>query len=400
MARTYARINPAVLQWARRTAGYEVEEAAPKIGSSTDRVQEWESGDRKPTVRQAREMARLYRRPFAVLFSPTVPDDVPPLADFRRILDDVPRDYSTKLRFLIRELQHRQRWANELRELDEMEPLPWVGSLTTRERPARAAQTIRATLNGFTNEIEATRTADEALSVWIDAVERIGVFVCQAGDVEPEEARGFCLPDPLAPFIMVNSKDSRGARIFTVLHELVHLFLGLGGVSNLQPRGRLLPNVQRTERFCNAVAGLVLVPADRLSQAWRRENPNPDDNEEIAKAIQRIASGSRVSREVVARRLLDSSRISQALYRQLHQQYTREWRRQRQRMRDQGRGPPYQRRIASRLGRSFVETLLHARAEGRITTRDVASLAGAKIHYVPEIAAEAGSRYQMWRRTG
>ncbi len=400
MPRIHASINPAVLRWARKTAGFDLEEAAKKIGVNLDRLHEWESGNRQPTVRQAREAARVFRRPFAVLFSPNVPQDAPSLADFRRMPDDAPRGYSTKLRFLIRELQHRQQWASELRELDEMEPLAWVGSLTTSQDHSQAATVMRGHFNGVSQAIEEVRSADEALSVWTDAVERIGVFVCQAGDVEPEEARGFCLPDLLAPFIMVNSKDSRGARVFTIIHELVHLFLGLGGVSNLELHGRHLPNVREVEQFCNAVAGLVLVPSERLRRAWDEEDVSTDNDDEVAESIARIASRFRVSREVIARRLLDSDRIGQALYRRLHGQYVREWREQRQRMRESEGGPPYYRRIASRLGRSFIETLLHARAEGRITTRDVASLAGVKMRHVPEIAAEAGSRYQLWRRSG
>ncbi len=65
-----AEVNPTLLVWAREESGYPAETVAKRLGVKLDRLEAWERGERKPTVRQTQELAKYYHRPFGVFFLP------------------------------------------------------------------------------------------------------------------------------------------------------------------------------------------------------------------------------------------------------------------------------------------------------------------------------------------
>jgi len=377
-----ANLNPAALRWARTTAGVEPEEVAGWLHVDPDRVRAWETGEDRPTLSQARDLAGRLHRPFAVFFIRTVPTEPEPIGDFRSLPADSPRPYPPKLRFLIRELRSRQSWVREYREAMEFEPLGWIGSLRGSDDVEHAASTIRAWLALPATAFRDVRDADQALIVWVEAVERLGAFVAQAGDVEPAVARGFCLADELAPFIYINSKDAQRARIFTLIHELAHLFLGVSGVSNMLDARRATTPDQRLEVFCNAVAAEVISPQARVLALW--ETAGGD----VRARIFTLSRELLVSEEVIARRLLDAGRISQHVYDQLRGEYKVNWEKFTAARKDKG-GGSYWINHSKRIGRAFTDSVLQAHRDGVITTRDAGALLKVKVGSIGDLAVAA-----------
>jgi transcriptional regulator with XRE-family HTH domain len=118
MARTPpALVEPALLSWARASAGLTVEEAAKKLDQPPDRLAAWEAGDERPSVAQLRAAARVYKRPLAVFYLPEPPRDFQPLRDFRRVPDAEAGRLSPELRDTIRRAYTQREAALELREL-------------------------------------------------------------------------------------------------------------------------------------------------------------------------------------------------------------------------------------------------------------------------------------------
>ncbi|MEA3448542.1 MAG: helix-turn-helix transcriptional regulator [Bacteroidota bacterium] len=79
-----AFITTKVFKWARESARMPEEIAASKASVSVDKLKAWENGESYPTIRQAKILAKSYKRPFALFFLPDIPSDFQPLQDFRK----------------------------------------------------------------------------------------------------------------------------------------------------------------------------------------------------------------------------------------------------------------------------------------------------------------------------
>jgi len=255
-----ANITPSVLKWARETAKMTESEAADKISVKVERIIEWEEGQSKPTIKQAINLAKKYRRPFAVLFLPNPPIDFQPLQDFRKSNSS---EISTATAFIIREIQQKQAWiSEELKESGEDE-LEFVGKYSIKDNPVDVANDILSTLSIK----PANYTTSSPLKEWIDKSEQNGIFISQASfihsrlKINRDEIQGYALADNYAPFIFINSSDYAAPRLFTLVHELAHIWTANTGISNqievkLEDRDKYHP----VELFCNAVAANALMP--------------------------------------------------------------------------------------------------------------------------------------------
>jgi Zn-dependent peptidase ImmA (M78 family) len=268
----------------------------------------------------------VYGRPLAVFYLDEVPKDFSVIKDFRKLPETADRGaYPYELSLLIRELQARQEWLREILQELRSRPLPFVNSATVNSSANRVAHSIRKTLRLTVQEQLGFSNLNQALNSWVDKAESIRCVVCQSssrGKLPVEAARGFALVDKYAPFVFLNSKDSLGGRIFTLAHELAHVWLGASGVSNDALNGDPGSSLGRIERFCNQVASEVVFPAELFRDLFPDVMTEKDAIAEIASAARSLS----VSRDVVARRLKDNGVISPSSYQKLHEQYVREWR--------------------------------------------------------------------------
>ena len=398
VSREKALITPSILLWAREVQGLDIAAVAAKLKKTEAQIKAWENGEEQPSLAQARKLAALYRRPLAVFYLPEPPRDfqAPVLPDFRRLPDGLPKGFSPALRNLVRLAQLRQEWVREELQFEGKSRLRWVGSGTNKEESELLAARIRRWLNVSFDAIRSQNSNAEALRLWIDRVEERGAFVFQSGGpssvrVEPVEARGFALLDPYAPIVMINGSDSEAGRMFTLIHEIVHLWIGEPGVSNLEPVRRVSTPNQRIEQFCNATAAEVLLPSQRFVDEWG----NPDVRD-TRTTIERISARRKVSREVVARRALDVRYINWQTYMTLRSEFMSTWRRSRERQRESEGGPNWWMMVPKRAGYAFTRMALGAFAEGRITGGHLVEVLNSKINRLPDIAAHADMPWSGW----
>jgi Zn-dependent peptidase ImmA (M78 family)/transcriptional regulator with XRE-family HTH domain len=265
-----AYITPKVLKWARTTAKMSLETAAGKVKVSPARLEAWEDPDGrdKPTIRQAEILARAYRRPFAMLFLPDVPYDFTPLQDFRR---SGAKELTTAAVFIQRELQQKQAWISDLHKENGEPPLPFVGRFSMNDVPATVAQDILRTL-GINPESYTERTP---FREWLLKAETAGIFISRTSFIhsslklDSDEFQGFAIADPHAPFLFINTEDWDRAQLFTLAHELAHIWIGASGISSeIDAEPTSISKSHPIERFCNAVAAHILMPdkaMERLS---------------------------------------------------------------------------------------------------------------------------------------
>lgn len=371
-----ANINPDVLVWARQTAGYSIEEAARKIGTSSAILEAWESGDKKPTLNQLRKAARLYRRPSALFYRQTVPDKPQTLPDFR-LQSDTGLEISPQLRFEIRRAFARRAAAIELTEQLQEQPPQFVFKADMTEPPESLAARIRELLNITLEQQYRWHDHYQALREWIAAVEKAGVLVFQTENVASSQMRGFSISQKPFPVIAINGKDSPRGRIFTLIHELVHVALEKGGICDLDENA--LDFERTVETYCNRVAGEVLVPKEALLEEQivkRNVNNIWSDND-----IQHLSNLFMVSREVILRRLLVLGKTTKAEYRKRHKEFMKLY------AQDSERGfVPYYRKVLRNNGTTYTNFVLSAYYNEIISSRDLSNfLGGIKLTHIPKI---------------
>ena len=260
-----AFITPNVLKWARESARITEEIAAAKISISIDKLKEWEEGTSQPTFRQAQILAKLYKRPFALFFLPEIPRDFQPLQDFRKKGSN---PLSTASVFIIREIQQKQTWITELNKENGEEKLPFVGSFSIKDSTEKVANDILSRLKIN----PALYKTNNPIKEWIDKAESKGIFIARTSFIhtrlklDSEEIQGFAIADSYAPFVFINSDDWNASQLFTLVHELAHIWIAETGISNgIEPEIKHKDKFPTVELFCNEVAANALMPKNILS---------------------------------------------------------------------------------------------------------------------------------------
>lgn len=280
---TVTSINPDMIRWARERAG---------IGESVllrkfPKLPDWEEGRFFPTLKQLEDYSRTTWAPLGYFFLTAPPDEELEISDFRKITLKEKRP-SPNLLDTVQMMQSRQAWLSEYLAEDGADPLPFIRSAKLTDDPKRVAHAIRRALaleSGWAQEsgwAHDCHTWTAAATLLIEKTNEAGIVAICNGIVgnnthrklDVDEFRGFVLSDRYAPFVFINGADAKGAQMFTLAHELAHLWLGSDGIINFR---MMLPEDFKEERFCDKVAAEFLVPAAEFQAAWddakSAENP-------------------------------------------------------------------------------------------------------------------------------
>lgn len=363
---TRVPVQPALFTWARQRA--RMDEVA--LETRFPQLAEWESGTVQPTLRQLELYALATHAPLGYFFLPTPPRETLPIPDFRTMRHGVPR-LSADLLDVIYTCQTRQGWYRDEALVNGETALPFVGSVTLSMPPADAADAIRQALGFSVQERRECATWTEALRKFIAQAERAGVMVMVSGVVmnnntrhlDPQEFRGFALADALAPLVFINGADSKAAQMFTLAHELAHLWLGQTGLSDA---AMAETSDHATETWCNRVAAELLVPQAEFRAARQ-------DDETLDAALARLARHFKVSTLVLLRRMLDVGWLDRTTFWQAYR--AEEARLKALATRNAGGGDFYRTTVA-RVSRRFAESLVASTLEGRTLYRDAFRMLG------------------------
>ena len=371
------QVSPSVLAWARETAGLTRDEAARKLklGQArdvrpADRLAAMESGEAQPTRAMLRRMASHYRRPLVAPYLAEPPRPSAAGTDFRTL--DRPRSArrDALVQALVRDAVARQGIVRSQLEDENAAEVAFVGTLALQNGEAAALSALSRIFDPVLQTGEARPGFEELRS----AIESYGVFVLLRGDLgsrhsalDTTDFRGFVIGDRIAPFIVINSNDVPTAWSFALLHEVVHLLLGHTGVSGSDADSE-------TERFCNDVASEWLLPITELD-SWPASGLADD---ELAGQLGRFAQTRRVSRVLVAYRLLRAGKLDRAVYGRLVKAFRREWRHERRHMRTGVGGPDYYVVCRHHIGKPLLDLVARGLGEGSLATTKAAIALGVK----------------------
>jgi len=368
---TRVAVRPELLRWARERAG--IHDAGDLL-SRFPKLHEWETGEAQPTLKQLETFAQVLHVPIGYLFLPEPPEEPLPIPDFRTIDGRGVRRASPDLLDMLYACQERQGWYRDFSLTVRMPEAAFVGSANLGDRPEDVAARRAETLGFEVAARAACRTWEEALRLFIAQADKIGVLVMVSGIVlsnthrilDPEEFRGFALADSRAPLVFINGADTKSGQMFTLAHELAHLWLGASAVSDASAAP--LNGYRREEVWCNAVAAELLVPLAALRPVIQPDEP-------LGEAMQRLARQFKVSTLVILRRLLDAGALDRPTF-------DRAWARERARLRElasvKPSGGTFYPTTLSRVSRRFARALVESTLEGQTLYRDAFRMLGVK----------------------
>lgn len=359
-------VNPTLLNWAIERSGVDdivLRNSFPKLDS-------WLDQELKPTLKQMEKFAKATRTPVGYLFLTEPPEESVPIPDYRTMANQKVSRPSADLLDTIYICQQRQAWFRDYARTNGLKPVAFVGSVDRSAPVEHVAQDMRNTL-GF--DLYARRTMrawEDALRSFIANAETAGVMVMCSGIVlnnthrklHPEEFRGFALTDDLAPLVFINGADTKSAQMFTLAHELAHLWLGESALSSADISG---DEQQYIERWCNAVAAELLVPLAVFEAELRDEN--------LTDALNRIARVFKVSTLVILRRMRDANYLTADEYARA---YTTEL--ERLLAISAGSGGNFYLSQPYKLSRRFARALVVNTLEGQTLYRDAMRMLGVK----------------------
>lgn len=265
--------------------------------------------------------------------------------------------------------QQRQEWYHEYARSIKEQSISFVGSAKQTNKVEEIAASMRHMLGFDVEKRRQLSTWTEALRRFIEQADALGILVMVSGVVgsnnkrklDPQEFRGFALADKLAPLVFINGSDTKAAQMFTLAHELVHIWLGQSSVSDAQ--ALQIPEHQ-IEHWCNLVAAELLVPLAALRSEFKRDNLLSDE-------INRLARIFKVSSLVVLRRIYDAGGLTKDRFWQAYQKELK-----RLKALKKGSGGNFYLTQAARVSKRFARALVASTLEGQTLHRDAFRMLG------------------------
>ena len=364
-----ALINPHVLRWARERASLSTSTLAKSLGTQEDNVLAWEQGKKKPSFNQAMNYARQTYIPFGYLYLTQPPEESLPLPDLRTINGKRDHGYSLALMDTIRWAMERQDWYRDYLISQGVTENRVVGKFSVSDSVGVIVADIRATL-GIPNKPN-RGDFDDYFKNLVSKIESAGILVMRNSIVNNntsrplfvEEFRGFAISDKLAPVIFINTADCPEARLFTLAHELSHIWIGRSGVSDGDPANHRLEEI-----LCNAVAAELLTPGREFLSSWDADIAWQENIPHLTKIFH-------VSGWVIARRALTFNLITASEYGAFIAKKIAE-----HKARSKNGAPPYNRLQTGRVSKTLATAVASEALSGRMLYRDAARLIGVKPH--------------------
>lgn len=383
-----ALITGEVLRWARIRAGVSVESVAEKLNVPSGDISAWEESRSLPSFAKARDVAKFLKIPFGYLFLEKPPAESIEIPDLRRLGGEPFGQFSPDFREVYLDALAKQGWYREYLIQQGAENLPFVGSKRLGDDPTVVADEMRTALGVTRDWRQQTAGWDGMLRGLVAKAEAAGVLVLRNSVVRNntrrplsvKEFRGFALCDRIAPLVFINSADAPAAQIFSLAHELVHIWLDVSAISDFHV-SRTLEGYAPLEIYCNKVAAEFLVPRREFEDYWRSDLSLHDNAASLSREF-------RVSKLVIVRRALDLGRISPRDYDRFYELVEGE-RTEAPREKKKAGGDFYA-LVRARNSPTFARAVVTEALEGRLLFRDAGEMLSIKPGKIKELAKYLG----------
>lgn len=361
---TEVNINAGMITWAIARAGFELHEFTDK----TPKVLDWIEGKKKPTFKQLEDFSKKVHLPFGYLFLPEPPKEKLPFPFFRTHGNQTSR-VSLNVYDTILLIQKRQSWLIDYLKDRDFKNIDFVGKFKNSSNVQDIVKDIRNTLGLSENWASIFSTWEKALDHLTLQIEENGIIMVFNGVVENNtsrpikvnDCRGFVLVDSIAPFMFVNNADGKAAQMFTIVHELAHVWTGHSAGFDFS---RLQPANDPIELLCDKVAAEFLVPEHSFNNVWEEKGN-----------IKIVAKYFKVSEIVIARRALDIGKITKKQFFDFYDEYSNQLFIKKE---NQSSGGDFYATTKKRLSITFAGHINSAVKSGKLLYRDAYKLTSLK----------------------
>ncbi len=367
-------VKPIIIQWAIQSAGKDVSGLSDKF----DKIDKWTSEESELTVSELNKLSKELRIPFGYFFLVEPPDEDIQLLKYRTVENEEQAKPSRDLIDTIKYMEKRQSFMRDALIEDGFLPHEFVGSATITDNPEDLAVKITQALK---LKKDWNKNNPAAFNVLREAISNLGILVMQNGVVgnnnhrvlNVAEFRAFVLIDEYVPLIFLNARDSANAKVFSLCHELVHIWLGVDELYNDNFTTNQIFNNGQLESFCNEVAAEMLLPLSSIQSALDPQN-------DIYTNIKHISKVFNVSELVVCIRLKTKKFINAKVFNEVYANLLTEMRDNLlgKQLQEKKSGGDYYATSGSRLDARFAATVSRKAREGRILYTEAYELVGAK----------------------
>lgn len=365
MSTRVENINKNIIEWAIVRNGNSLKD----FYEQNPNVESWVKGEKNPTVKQLEDFTHKVHVPFGYMFLENPPIENIPLPFFRTANINATNKVSLNVFHTIQIIQDRQNWLTEyLNELD-FPNLDFVGKYNLNNDYKAIVNDIRNTLKLELDWASKHNTWEQALYFLTNQIEEAGIIVTFNGIVgtntrrviDVNECRGFVLVNNKAPFLFINSADAKAAQMFTLIHELAHVWLGESAGFDNQ---NLIPANDPVEILCDKVAAEFLVPEIIFLDKW-----------EVTKDFKYLSRIFKVSQIVIARRALDLNLITKNSFLEFYNRYMEDFKFKKD---NQGSGGNFYATARKRVSLRFASFVNNAVKDNRLLYRDAYKLTNLK----------------------
>ncbi len=373
-----ADINPAVFKWLRESSGWTIPEVAKRLNTSDAVIQAIEAGERKPTLRQLKELTTAFRRPLAAFFLPQPKVEKPLPKDYRMIHPDQKGVFTKKTILALRKARYLQTISQELSNNTGSLITPTIKSVDIKTNPITISDTFRKRFVLTFEKQKNFNSSYQFFNYLRDILEDWNILVFQFS-MPIDDARGFILADDFPVVIAVNTKDTIEARIFTLMHEFAHLLLG---ETVIDIPSLINTHSTKIEKWCNTFASSFLFPEEDVKDVFETYQNNLTET----KILNRLSRKLKLSKAMILYNMYKHDFISQKEYNDVLERFQII---ASQTPLSKGGGVPIDRKRLSELGVKFVSLVVDNFEKQHITYSDALSYLSIKSKNFNKVLAKA-----------
>jgi len=270
-------VKPEILQWVQNNTGTVLND------SWIEKINKWLNSDSKPTVNQLKELSRKAQIPFGYFFLDNVPAEDLPLLKFRTVNNvDIDKP-SRNLIDTIHNMEIKQSWVSDYRKQNDYPTSIFSHGYKliddlNRKNEEQIAADIMNSLDlklGWNTALKSRK----GFNLLRSRLDQVGVVVMYSGIVDnnthrilsQSEFRAFAMDDKYAPLIFINSNDSYNAMLFSLVHELTHIWYGTSELYNDDFKNSYQVLNPRSEQDINHISENIIFPKNLFLDEWKNQ---------------------------------------------------------------------------------------------------------------------------------